>query len=245
MKNKISIAVSALSIGLMSSYALAEIPSNAGNETRIETVNKKESHVKKITIDAEAFIERIVEDIVNSQDLQSMNNEGFQKRHISFIDEKINLGLTDEQKVELINLMNQQNESISPNMPNSPDIVLKESEKFEREIKKILTEEQVEKIESIHALEITLFDNTFEINRDDQLIVNGNVMSLNQEEFEKMTEQESQAYFDEIVSYVDVEAIKVGFNKFAEKIMTHMQKQMEMQMQQHQEMQDKEANSIL
>lgn len=33
MKNKISIAVSALSIGLMSSYALAEMPSNAGNET--------------------------------------------------------------------------------------------------------------------------------------------------------------------------------------------------------------------
>lgn len=237
MKNKISIAVSALSIGLMSSHAFAEMPSKPESETRTETVSEKsvENHIKKITIDAETFIERIVDDIVNSQDLQSMNSEGFQKRHISFIDEKINLGLTDEQKVELINLMNQQNESMSPNMPNSPDILLKESEKFEREIKKILTEEQVEKIESIHALEITLFDNTFEVNRDDQLVINGNVMSLNQEEIEKMTEQEAQAYFDEIVSYVDVEAMKVGFNKFAEKIMTHMQKQMEIQMQKHQE----------
>jgi hypothetical protein len=242
MRNKISVAISALSIGLMSSYALAEIPSNTENETRTETVNKKENHVKKITIDAEAFIERIVDDIVNSQDLQSMNSEDFQKRHISFIDEKINLGLTDEQKVKLINLMNQQNESVSPNMPNSLDIVLKESEEFEREMKKILNEEQVEKIESIHALEITLFDNTFEVNRDGQLVINGNVMSINQEEIEKMTEQEAQAYFEKIVSYVDVEAMKVGFNKFAEKIMTHMQEQMEIQMQKHQEMQAQQEN---
>lgn len=234
MKNKISIAISALSIGLMSSHAFAEMPSKQESETRTETVSEKslENHIKKITIDGEAFIERVVDDIVNSQ---SMDTEGFYKRHISFIDEKIKLGLSEEQKVELITLMNKQNNSMSQSMPNSPQIAIQESEEFEREIKKILSEKQVEIIDNIYALEVTLFDNTFEVNRDNQLIINGNVIDINREEVEKMTEQEAQEYFDKIVSYVDVEPMKLGFSKIIEEVMTHMQKQMEMQMKGMQE----------
>lgn len=232
MKNKISIAISALSIGLMSSYALAETPSNTKNETRTEIVAEKENSSQKITIDGEAFIERVVDDIVSSK---MMNTEDFYKRHISFIDEKINLELSENQKVELITLMNEQNDSMSQNILNSPEKALKESEEFEREIKNILNEKQVDIIENIYALEIKLFDNTFEVNRDDKLIVNGNVIDINRDEVEKMTEQEAQEYFDKIVSYVDVEPMKLGFSKIIEEVMTHMQKQMEMQMKGMQE----------
>lgn len=134
--------------------------------------------------------------------------------------------------------MNQQKDSISPSASNSPEFVLKESEELERQMKEILNEEQVAKVENVKSLEITLFNNTFEFNRDDKLIVNGNTFDINQEEIEKMTEEEAKKYFEKIMNQVDVESMKLGFEKVVDKIMTHMQKQMNIQIKERPKMQE-------